>query len=76
MKHSPDFAGLSVDAALNDLKARISHYEKTYRTVTEAEGAYIKLFDMRAKAAVCNIFGRMSKSVLPFLLAMHQLQVR
>ena len=39
--------------------------------VREEEGAYIKMFDLRAKASVCNIYGRMSKSVLPFLLALH-----
>ena len=39
--------------------------EKKYQTVREAEGPYIKLFDLRAKCHACNIYGRMAKSVLP-----------
>jgi hypothetical protein len=74
VRNSPDFAGMSEAAALSDLKARIKNYTTTYQTVSEAEGAYIKLFDLRAKVAACNIFGRMSKSVLPFLLALHTVQ--
>lgn len=54
-----------------DLSERISHYEKVYQTVREDEGPYIKMYDLRAKASACNIYGRMAKSVLPFLLAMH-----
>jgi len=69
--HSPDFATMAEADALADLQQRIEHYEKIYDTVREEEGAYIKMFDLRAKASVCNIYGRMSKSVLPFLLALH-----
>lgn len=31
------------------------------------------MFNLRAKAHACNIYGRMSKSVLPYLLAIHSL---
>lgn len=41
------------------------------QTVLEDEGPYIKLFDLRAKVAACNIYGRMAKSVMPYLLATH-----
>jgi len=71
VRHSPDFATMAEADALADLQKRIEHYEKIYDTVREEEGAYIKMFDLRAKASVCNIYGRMSKSVLPFLLALH-----
>ena len=40
-----------------------------YETVREEEGPYIKMFDLRAKCHACNVYGRMSKSVLPYLLA-------
>lgn len=33
--------------------------------------AYIKIYDLRAKAQCCNIYGRMANKVLPFLLATH-----
>ena len=52
-----------------DLEARIKHYQNTYETVREQEGAYIKLFNLSAKAHACNVYGRMTKSVLPYLLA-------
>ena len=34
---------------------------------------YIKLFDLRAKAQCCNVYGRMANKVLPFLLATHSI---
>jgi len=69
--HSADFAGLEPAEAYKDLAERIGHYEKSYETVRQEEGAYIKLFNLRATAHCSNIFGRMSKSVLPYLLALH-----
>jgi len=42
--------------------------------VREEEGPYIKLYDLRAKTSVSNIYGRMAKSVLPFLLALHSIR--
>ena len=71
VKHSPDFKGLDEDGALKDLMRRIGHYEKVYETVTEPEGAYIKIFDLRAKVHACNVFGRMATKVLPYLIGMH-----
>jgi hypothetical protein len=47
------------------VQARIVHYEKIYQTVREEEGAYIKLFNLRAKAHACNVYGRMTKVSAP-----------
>lgn len=69
--HSPDFMSMSEDEGMKDLMERIGHYEAVYETVTEEEGAYIKLFDLRAKVSACNIFGRMATKVLPYLLGIH-----
>ena len=71
VRHSEDFKGLGENEALADLQERISHYEKQYQTVREVEGPYIKMFDLRAKVHACNIYGRMAKTVLPYLLAIH-----
>jgi len=49
---------------------------QVYETVEEHEGAYIKMFDLKAKVHVCNVYGRMSKSVLPYILAIHTLPRR
>lgn len=72
--HSADFADMSEADALADLDARIAHYHKTYETVREAEGAYIKIFNLRAKVQACNVYGRMAKSVLPYLMAIHSIK--
>ena len=39
----------------------------------EAEGPYIKIFDQRSKVHACNIYGRMAKSVLPYVMAIHDI---
>ena len=73
VRNSADFAGMTEEAALADLNERIGHYERGYQTVHETEGPYIKLFDLRAKVHACNVYGRMAKSVLPYLLALHSI---
>jgi len=69
--NSADFRGMDQQRAMEDLLARISHYEKIYETVRAEEGAYIKLFNLSATAHCRNVYGRMARSVLPFLLSMH-----
>ena len=71
MANSDDFRDLAAEEALQDLQLRIEHYEKIYETVREAEGAYIKIFNLRAKVHACNVYGRMVKTVLPYLMAIH-----
>lgn len=71
VRHSPDFDGMEEQAAIDDLTQRIDHYEAKYETLQPAEGAFIKLYDLNSKVSTNNIFGRMSKVVLPFLLAIH-----
>ena len=71
--HSADFRGMRAEDAMRDLQDRIIHYEKIYETLREEEGAYIKMFNLKAKAHACNIYGRMAKSVLPYLLSIHSL---
>jgi len=68
---SADFRGMSHEAAMADLLTRVRHYEEIYETVRAEEGAYIKLFNLSATAHCRNIYGRMSRSVLPFLLSIH-----
>ena len=65
VRASPDFKGLSEADALADLRERIGHYERQYETVEDAEGAYIKLFNLSSKVAANQVFGRMSTRVLP-----------
>ena len=71
MRASPDFKSLSEEAALADLRERIGHYERAYETVTDEEGAYIKLYNLSSKVTANQVFGRMSTRVLPYLAALH-----
>jgi hypothetical protein len=47
---SPDYASMSVDEAIVDLKQRMKNYESAYEALTDEENiSYIKLFDLQSK---------------------------
>jgi len=69
--NSPDFEGMTVERGLADLKARIAKYEEVYETVMDSEGAYIKVYDLSSKVMANHIYGRLAKSILPFMMAIH-----
>eukprot|EP00930_Biecheleria_cincta_P096195 TRINITY_DN88074_c0_g1_i1.p1 TRINITY_DN88074_c0_g1~~TRINITY_DN88074_c0_g1_i1.p1 ORF type:complete len:558 (-),score=76.36 TRINITY_DN88074_c0_g1_i1:201-1835(-) len=71
VRFSPDFANMSEEDALADLRARITNYDAAYETVKDSEGAYIKLFDMSSKIMANHCYGRVAKSILPYLMAIH-----
>lgn len=71
VSNSPDFTDMSPDAAMDDLKKRIAKYEAVYETVKDDEGPYIKLFNLSSKVMANQCFGRIAKSVLPYLMAIH-----
>mmetsp|Transcript_17705 Transcript_17705/g.38800 ORF Transcript_17705/g.38800 Transcript_17705/m.38800 type:complete len:483 (+) Transcript_17705:73-1521(+) len=71
VRASPDFRGMKEEDALSDLRDRISHYERVYETITDAEGAYIKIYNLSRKVTANQVFGRMSKSILPYMMAIH-----
>lgn len=71
VRASPDFAGLSEEEALSDLRQRVSHYEASYVPVADEEGAYIKLFDLSSKVTAHQVFGRMTQRVLPYMMSLH-----
>jgi len=54
-----------------DIKARVAKYEEVYETVQDCEGSYIKVFDLSSKIMASHCYGRMSKSVMPFMMAIH-----
>jgi len=71
VQNSPDFWHLSPADALADLKARIAKYEEVYETVQDTEGPYIKVFDLSSKIMASHCYGRLAKSILPFMMAIH-----
>ena len=50
---------------------RCEIYERTYEGCSEAEGPFIKLWDLGSRCAAYNVYGRMSATILPYLLALH-----
>jgi len=71
VRASPDFSGLDEADALADLRLRISNYEAVYEPVVDEEGAYVKLYNLSSKVTAHQVFGRMSKSVLPYMMSLH-----
>ena len=68
VKHSPDFAGMTESEALNDLKERVKKYEAAYETIDDDDVSYIKVYNLSSKVLANQIYGRMSKSILPALM--------
>jgi len=69
VKHSPDFAHMSTQDALDDLSKRVENYEKQYETISDDDMSYIKVFNLSSKIMCNNIYGRVSKTILPCLMA-------
>jgi hypothetical protein len=46
---SPDYAGVAEAEALRDFCARIAHYESAYETLSEDEGAWLRIVDRGRK---------------------------
>lgn len=71
VRFSPDFQGMSEEAALADLKERVKKYEAAYETIDNDDISYIKVFNLSSKVLANQIYGRMSKSILPALMMWH-----
>ena len=71
VRASPDFESTEQTAAMDDLRKRCEIYERTYEGCSEAEGPFIKLWDLGSRCAAYNVYGRMSATILPYILALH-----
>ena len=69
INNSPDFKGMSQEAALADLKSRVKKYEAQYEPVTDDNQSYIKIYNLSSKLLVNHIYGRMAKTIVPALMA-------
>ncbi|KAG7363359.1 6-phosphofructo-2-kinase-domain containing protein [Nitzschia inconspicua] len=67
--NSPDYAGVSEEEAMADLRNRVKKYEDQYETITDDSLSYIKIFNLSTKLLVNHIYGRMSKVIVPALMA-------
>ena len=68
---SPDYADIDADTAVRDFLARIHHYEQSYQTVTDDEGAYVRVIDVGRKVEAHRIRGDIATRVVFFLLNLH-----
>lgn len=62
---SPDYAHMSQEEAIADLRKRVRNYEEKYETITDDSTSYIKVFNLSSKLLANQIYGRMSKIVVP-----------
>ncbi|KAL3905860.1 MAG: hypothetical protein SGILL_009507, partial [Bacillariaceae sp.] len=69
ISNSPDYAGMDEGEAMQDLRNRVKKYEDQYETITDDALSYIKIFNLSTKLLVNHIYGRMSKVIVPALMA-------
>jgi hypothetical protein len=69
ISNSPDYKGINKEDALADLEERVKKYEEQYETITDDSLSYIKIFNLSTKLLVNHIYGRMSKIIVPALMA-------
>jgi 6-phosphofructo-2-kinase/fructose-2,6-biphosphatase 1 len=69
ISNSPDYAGMNEQEAMEDLRNRVRKYEDQYETITDDSLSYIKIFNLSTKLLVNHIYGRMSKVIVPALMA-------
>jgi len=68
---SPDYKDVPIEEALEDLRVRAQKYEEQYETISDDSLSYIKIFNLSSKLHANLIYGRMSKAVIPALMAWH-----
>lgn len=69
VSNSPDYKDMDEKEAIEDLKKRVKKYEEQYETITDDSLSYIKIFNLSTKLLVNHIYGRMSKVIVPALMA-------
>ncbi len=69
ISNSPDYQGMDEAEALLDLRNRVAKYEAAYETIKDDSLSYIKIFNLSTKLLVNHIYGRMSKVIVPALMA-------
>ena len=65
VSNSPDYANMSKEDSIVDLKQRVQKYEEQYETMTTDELSYIKIYNLSSKIMANQIYGRMSKLIVP-----------
>jgi broad specificity phosphatase PhoE/predicted kinase len=64
----PDYAGIDAEAAFRDFQTRIEQYQKTYVSVGDSEGSYVKVVDAGQKFVVNRVEGYLCSRIVFFLM--------
>ena len=68
---SPDYASAEPEAAADDFRRRIKHYEKAYQPVGDDEGGYIRSIDAGNQIVVNHLEGYLPSRLVSFLMTRH-----
>jgi len=71
VRNSPDFAGMDLEEALSDLRKRIDNYTAMYEPLNDDRLSYIKLYNLSSKILANKVYGRITSSILPYLVSLH-----
>jgi broad specificity phosphatase PhoE/predicted kinase len=64
---SPDYAGIAEADALRDFRARIAHYEGVYQTLSDDEGAWLRIVDRGRRVEIHEVYGWIPGRIVSFL---------
>ncbi len=68
---SPDYVDTTPDQAVNDFRARIAHYERSYEPLDDPELSYVKLIDVGRQVVVNGVEGYLCARLVFFLMNIH-----
>ena len=67
--NSPDFTGMTEEEGMADIRQRAKKYEDQYETIDDDTQSYIKVWNLSSKVLVNHCYGRMSKIIVPAIMA-------
>lgn len=70
---SPDYAGMPYDEARADFLARLTNYERVFEPLGDSEKnlSYIKLLNLSSHLIAHRLFGQVTTTLMPYLMALH-----
>ncbi|CAG8501182.1 9355_t:CDS:2 [Paraglomus occultum] len=68
---SPDYKNVDPESAVEDFRARISHYEEVYETIDEKNYTYIKLINVGSQVVINHIKGYLQSRIVYYLMNVH-----
>lgn len=69
--NSPDYCNMPLEAALEDLRQRVTEYEKVYELMSEDHLPYLSLENLNSKIVCNKISGQMMHSITSYLMSIH-----